>query len=637
MRAFGHRTAVFLWTLLSVVTGLVLTGEEAVQSAHPAQKRWSKEGPHALKRRQANDTIAAPIVASVSQYWEGNDGPWSSFAIQIGNKPQNIRVLPSTASTSTWAVYAEGCPSDAPSDCPDSRGGTFNPNNSLTRVPNSIFQLGVEENLDFQVFGDFGFDTVTLGWQGSGGPSVDHSIVAGIADTTFTWLGVLGLNPRPTNFSTFPNNPQVSFIQALRNQNSIPSLSWAYTAGAQYRLNKVYGSLILGGYDTARFTKPSDTSTDLTFPFYTDIARDLLVGITSITTDKTTSSSSETKLLDSSIFAMLDSTIPYFYLPEAVCAAFESAFGLTYNTTSDLYTLNSTQHATLTKLNPSITFTLSPEVPAKSSDQAVQITLPYSAFDLNVSWPYAEESTAYFPLKRATNDTQYTLGRAFFQEAYVIADYERQNFSVWPCKWDSNTNNANVVAILSTDASTNNTDSTSGTNTSSGSSKKGLSTGATAGIGIGAALGVVALAASLWFFLLKPRRAQKQRAAELEAREPHVELGPHGSGLSSYYPNKDVNAELDSRPRHEMPDHDTKFGILEAPGERPKYEMDGTGTPTELDGGVGGKGNRGVVHEMDAQPAGGKLASWLKMERGPDRERDGGGSYFPEQAGRGGG
>ena len=32
----------------------------------------------------------------------------------------------------------------------------------------------------------------------------------------------------------------------------IPSLSWAYTAGNQYRLNKVLGSLTLGGYDRSK-------------------------------------------------------------------------------------------------------------------------------------------------------------------------------------------------------------------------------------------------------------------------------------------------------------------------------------------------------------------------------------------------
>lgn len=152
----------------------------------------------------------------------------------MGKKSQNVRVLPSTASSSTWVVYEAGCPSDAPRNCPDSRGGTFNSNFSLTWTPNSIFELGLEENLGYSVFGDFGYDTVTLGWQGSQGPSVEHTIVAGIADTTFSWLGVVGLNPRPTNFSTHPNNPQISFVQALRNQNNIPSVSWAYTAGAPY-------------------------------------------------------------------------------------------------------------------------------------------------------------------------------------------------------------------------------------------------------------------------------------------------------------------------------------------------------------------------------------------------------------------
>ena len=160
----------------------------------------------------------------------------SSFAIQVGKTAQNVRVFPSTASTTTWVVENVGCPSDAPSNCEDSRGGIFNKNTSLTWVPNSIFEIGIEENLGFDVFGDFGFDTVTLGWLGSGGPTVEHSIVAGIGDTTLTWLGVLGLNPRPTNFSTFVNNPQVSFIQALRNQNAIPSVSWSYTAGASYRM-----------------------------------------------------------------------------------------------------------------------------------------------------------------------------------------------------------------------------------------------------------------------------------------------------------------------------------------------------------------------------------------------------------------
>jgi hypothetical protein len=335
--------------------------------------------------------------------------------------------------------------------------------------------------------------------------------------------------------------------------------------------------------------------------------------VTSITTDKTVSSSSETKLLDKAIFAMIDSTIPHFYLPQSTCKAFESAFGLTWNTTSELYTLNGTQHEALTKLNPSVTFTLSPQIPAKATDQSVSITLPYSAFDLTVSWPYVDSSTAYFPLKRATNETQFTLGRAFFQEAYVIADYERQNFSVWPCKWDSETSSAKVLPILSIDASVNSTDTTASPGTStSNPSEKEISTGAIAGIAVGAALVVIGLAIAAWYFCIKKPQGPKRISLELEAQERSVEMDQ--DALPRYFPGKKGHAELDSRQRHELPDHETKFGIIEAPSEHPKFEMEGTGTPTELEAGVG-KGNaRRIVYEMDTQQMPGKLDLCVKLE-----------------------
>ncbi|KAF2438355.1 acid protease [Karstenula rhodostoma CBS 690.94] len=592
------------------------------RSSRFLQWREQRGGSNPLRQRAENKT-AEPVSVSVSQYWEGNDGPWSSFAIQIGKKAQDIRVLPSTASPNTWVVYGEGCPSDAPNNCADSRGGIFNNNNSLTWIPNSIFELGVEENLDYDVFGDFGFDTVTLGWQGSNGPSVEHSVVAGIADTTFTWLGVLGLNPRPTNFSTFPNSPQPSLIQLLKDQNSIPSLSWAYTAGAPYRLNKVFGSLTLGGYDQARFHRPSETAQDLTFPFYTDISRDLLVGISSIKTSNTTSSSSESALLKDGIFALIDSTVPHLWLPQSVCEAFEDAFGLTWDSTSELYTLNATQHSTLSKLNPTVTFQLSPELPI-SDDKSTSIAFPYSAFDLNVSWPYATDTTRYFPLKRAANDTQYTLGRAFLQEAYLIADYERQNFSVWPCKWDSDTTNGNIIPILSKDAPTNTSDPAGGngnnnnSDTSQSSSNNGISSGAIAGI----VIGVIAIIAAIAAWLYWRRRKSKSKASELEGNQADVTRAqeainaipveaPQDLGVMEA-PTNDKHfapppeelegsryvahgGELDSTPRHEMVGQDG-FPLYGA--------QQGWGTDIEGLHEADAGEKRATMHEMPAPYAG---------------------------------
>ncbi|KAF2113052.1 aspartic peptidase domain-containing protein [Lophiotrema nucula] len=580
--------------------------------------RNENDGSILIQRQAKNTTIPAPVVATVSQYWEGNDGPWSSFAVQVGNKGQNVRLLPSTASSSTWVVYSEGCPADAPSNCQDSRGGTFNPNNSLTWVPNSLFNLGLEENLGFDVYGDFGFDSVTLGWTGSGGPTVEHSVVAGIGDTAFSWLGVLGLNPRPTNFSTFPNNPQVSFVQALRNQNGIPSVSWAYTVGAPYRLSKVFGSLVLGGYDKSRFSIPSASSSNLTFPFYTDIARDLLVGVSSITTSNTTSSSSSSNLSDNGFFAFIDSTVPHFYLPRSVCDKFEDAFGLTWNSTLQQYILSSSQHDTLTKLNPTVIFTLSPEIPTQSN--TVDIALPYSAFSLNLSWPHIKDedgfgsTTYYFPLRRATNDTQYTLGRAFLQEAYLIADYERNNFSVWPCKWDGDTNNANIVTILSLKDSSNlnqpSGPSSNGGGNNGGGGKKGLGTGAIAGIAVGVALGIIGILVAA-FLYLRRRRQRVVDAFELAAGPEETDPNGHGA-----YPQKEpLPEEIDGTLRHEL-SNQHRFGVLEADqdAER-KIEMEDTGVPAESGG------QEIQIYEMEAGLSGVPhlvLEPPTAIEPGPD-------------------
>jgi hypothetical protein len=108
-------------------------------------------------------------------------------------------------------------------------------NTSLTWVPNSIFQLGLpnEMNLGLDDEANYGFDTVTLGWQGSGGPTVQHSTIANYAYYQF-WLGIFGLNPQPANFTTY-TDPQPSFLTQLKRNNSIPSVSWGYTAGNRYR------------------------------------------------------------------------------------------------------------------------------------------------------------------------------------------------------------------------------------------------------------------------------------------------------------------------------------------------------------------------------------------------------------------
>ena len=141
----------------------------------------------------------------------------------------------STAGSATWVVDPQGCPIDGIPDCTKQRGQVFNSNDSTSYEFNDYFELVLETNLNYTGSGAFGFDTVGVGWQGDGGPVLEHQVVAGIATEDF-WLGHFGLTPRPTNFSNF-NDPQPSFMQTLKTKSMIPSLSWSYTAGAPYRMS----------------------------------------------------------------------------------------------------------------------------------------------------------------------------------------------------------------------------------------------------------------------------------------------------------------------------------------------------------------------------------------------------------------
>lgn len=193
----------------------------------------------------------------------------------------------------------------------------------------------------------------------------------------------------------------------MRNQSLIPSLSWGYTAGNPYRLSKVPDSLTLGGYDASRFTP-----NNLTFQFSADDSKPLTLGLQAI--QATSTFQGVMALLPSGILAFIDSTVPEIWLPLAACRIFEEAFHLQYDPTTDRYLVNDTTHATLVSMNPVLTFKIGSGVDGGNS---TDINLPYKAFDLQANYPIYPNSNDYFPLRRAMNDSQYTPGRTFLQEA----------------------------------------------------------------------------------------------------------------------------------------------------------------------------------------------------------------------------
>jgi len=171
-----------------------------------------------------------------------------------------------------------------------------------------------------------------------------------------------------------------------------------------------------------------------------DGTNNLPVQIQSITG---TADGSFRELLPNPIVALLDSSLPYLWLPLEAALLFEDAFSLEWNETVQLYLVNDTMHENLVRQNASIIFNLG----GIGSSTSVNITLPYASFDLNASAPLVTPASRYFPLKRAADSTQFVLGRTFFQEAFVLADFERRNFSVFPCHWGEDTLSPEIITI----------------------------------------------------------------------------------------------------------------------------------------------------------------------------------------------
>lgn len=197
----------------------------------------------------------------------------------------------------------------------------------------------------------------------------------------------------------------------------------------------------MGGFDEGRFLP-----NNITFPFDADDERPTSLKLQEIIAKNTFNGS--VVLLEEETYVNLDFTMPHLLLPKETCDLFASRFQLTYDNTTDLYLINDATHSELIARNPHLTFTFGDLADPAGS---VDIILPYAAFDLQASWPTYNDTKRYFPIRRANDSSQYTLGRAFMQEAYIIVDYERGNFSLHQAAFPAS-NEQKIVAISSKDA-----------------------------------------------------------------------------------------------------------------------------------------------------------------------------------------
>ena len=312
---------------------------------------------------------------------------------------------------------------------------------------------------------------------------------------------------------------------------------------------QTFGSLVLGGYDTTRF---SNTTAPKSLTFSANDARQLIVGVQSIVAINTLKGTASMTTSGGHL-SLIDSTVPHLWLPREICDNFEQSLGLTYDPATDLYRVNDTAHQQLLSLNPTFTFKLGNT--AFDDGNATNIELPYAAFDLQVGWPIYSQNVNYFPIRRAANDTQYTLGRTLLQQAYIIVDFERSNFTIAPALFPDSSVQPSIVAIHSTGKSS--------------SAKTGLGVGAIVGIVVGG-VAVLALIFGLLFWFRRKKKLQKAEISELEAKQANS-----NTAYGKLQPHSDVPDDVYETDGAQIQE-------LEGPGFLGVGHKDGAPTPQEL-------------------------------------------------------
>lgn len=317
-----------------------------------------------------------------------------------------------------------------------------------------------------------------------------------------------------------------------------------------------FGSLTFGGYDQARFV-----ANNISFPFDANDSRKPSLNIQAIVTQNMRNQT-VSMLPDGPAYALIDFAEPHIWLPVSACDAFAEAFNLTYDNMTDLYVVDSYTHNQLIERNPSITVGLGQTA---NPGERVNVVLPYSAFDQQASYPIYGNATNYFPIRRANNDTQYTLGRTFFQEAYIRVDYERNNFSVHQALFPATNENQQIMPILSLE--------TENITTRVGARSETLTKGAIAGVSIGS-IAFLTLMLFAAFWVIQGRKAASEQNKPL-AEETRVECADQPTletdGVAFF--------EKDGRPFAEMEGH--IFPELHCPPPEPG-ELDVRITRTDL-------------------------------------------------------
>jgi Eukaryotic aspartyl protease len=260
-----------------------------------------------------------------------------------------------------------------------------------------------------------------------------------------------------------------------------------------------HGQVIFGGVDTGKFVGALET-----IPMFAETNEypTLSVGISKMQLSYNGVSHT---LIDAEIQAFLDTGVPDMYLPQNVADLIYSLLGATFDGDS-----------------------LHPLVPCSWKDNTTTIDFTLGSFFISVPmnefiFPADTSSSIDCPLFISRTSGTNALGVSFLRNVFVVYDYSHSQVSLAKANFESTTTNItaigpNGVGDLTSTASNNSNTTTTSAGGKPARSNSGLSTGAKAGIGVGAALGGLLLLGALVFIWRK--RHQKRVTTALLDTSP---------------------------------------------------------------------------------------------------------------------
>ncbi|KAL2142737.1 hypothetical protein VTI28DRAFT_754 [Corynascus sepedonium] len=212
------------------------------------------------------------------------------------------------------------------------------------------------------------------------------------------------------------------------------SSSYGLHIGSAGPTATMQGSLLFGGYDRNRvlgdvLSLEGDISKPVSLR---DISIQVIKGASPFERHPS-GSGSDTKAItgllgkgnssiaSSGLAVVLDPCSPYLTLPKSTCDSIASYLPVSYNASLGLYLWNvsSPRYKSIVASASALAFTLT----GGSNTQKVVIRVPFRHLNLTLSPPFTDSPAPYFPCFTGGTGV-YTLGRAFFQDAFLGGNWD---------------------------------------------------------------------------------------------------------------------------------------------------------------------------------------------------------------------